>query len=74
MKVFNTPLEEVRTQLRRENYPEAIWPRLLDIKTYQYTKEEVEKLLALCRQKIAEREDVKNTTVVQMWKNNLTEL
>jgi DNA topoisomerase-2 len=74
MKVFNTPLEEVRTQLRRENYPEAIWPRLLDIKTYQYTKEEVEKLLALCRQKIAEREGVKNTTVVQMWKNNLTEL
>jgi len=72
--VFNTPLAQIHEQLRREKYDELIWPKLLDIKTYQYTREEVERLTALCRQKQSERDTVKSTTVVQMWKNNLSDL
>jgi DNA topoisomerase-2 len=74
LQVFNTPLANIHEQLRREKYDETIWPKLLDIKTYQYTREEVERLTALCRQKQAERDTVKSTTVVQMWKNNLSDL
>jgi DNA topoisomerase-2 len=51
-----------------------MWSKLLDIKTYQYTKEEVAKLQALCRAKTAERDALKTTTVVQLWKNNLRDL
>jgi DNA topoisomerase-2 len=72
--VFNTPLAQIETQLRREKYDEAIWSKLLDIKTYQYTREEVTKLRDLCTAKIAEREKVKATPVAQMWKNNLHDL
>jgi len=74
LQVFNTPLANIHEQLRREKYDETIWPKLLDIKTYQYTREEVERLTVLCRQKQAERDTVKSTTVVQMWKNNLSDL
>jgi DNA topoisomerase-2 len=72
--VFNTPLAQIESQLRREKYDESIWSKLLDIKTYQYTREEVVKLQDLCTAKIAEREKVKVTPVAQMWKNNLHEL
>jgi DNA topoisomerase-2 len=72
--VFNTPLAQIESQLRREKYDETIWSKLLDIKTYQYTREEVTKLRDLCTAKIAEREKVKATPVAQMWKNNLHDL
>jgi DNA topoisomerase-2 len=74
LQVFNTPLEQIHAQLRREKYDEALWPKLLDIKTYQYTKEEVAKLEALCAAKKEEHARLKATSVVQLWKNNLSEI
>jgi len=46
----------------------------MDIKTYQYTKEEVTKLEALCESKRGEHARLKATSVVQLWKNNLGEI
>ena len=74
IQVLNIPLEEIRNQLRAENFKDDIWSKLLDIKTYQYTREEVLKLKDLCDQRVREREQLKATSVVQMWKNNLREL
>lgn len=74
MHVFNMPLAQIHFQLTREKYAEAIWPKLLDIKTYQYTKEEVDKLLALVSKRQEERATLKATSVVQLWKNNLSEI
>jgi DNA topoisomerase-2 len=74
LHVFNTPLEQIHAQLRREKYAEALWPKLMDIKTYQYTKEEVAKLEALCATKRQEHAHLKATSVVQLWKNNLGEI
>ena len=74
MQVFNVPLEQIHNQLRREKFAEAIWPKLLDIKTYQYTKEEVKKLNAGRQQKVDERAALKAMSVVHMWKNNLNNL
>ena len=74
MTVLNVPLAHIQTQLRREKYDEAIWPKLLDIKTYQYTKEEVDKLTALVAKRQSERAALKATSVTQMWINNLGEL
>jgi DNA topoisomerase-2 len=74
IQVLNIPLDEIKNQLRSENFKEDIWSKLLDIKTYQYTREEVLKLKDLCEQRVREREQLKATTVVQMWKNNLREL
>jgi DNA topoisomerase II len=72
--VFNVPLVQIQQQLAREKYDETIWSKLLDIKTYQYTKEEVQKLETLCAAKQKERAQLKATSVVQLWKNNLSEL
>jgi DNA topoisomerase-2 len=74
LHVFNVPLEQIHAQLRREKYDENLWPKLMDIKTYQYTKEEVVKLEALCTTKRQEHARLKALTVVQMWKNNLGEI
>ena len=74
IQVLNVPLEEIHSQLRAENFKEELWPKMLDIKTYQYTREEVLKLKELCERRVAERDVLKNTSVFQMWKNNLSEL
>ena len=74
MHVFNVPLEQIHFQLRREKYAETLWPKLLDTKTYQYTKEEVDKLMALISKRQTERATLKATSVTQMWINNITEL
>jgi DNA topoisomerase-2 len=74
MHVLNVPLEQIHHQLRREKYAEALWPKLMDIKTYQYTKEEVDKLMALIAKRQGERAALKATSVTQMWINNLDEL
>jgi DNA topoisomerase-2 len=74
IQVLNIPLEDIHAQLRSENFREELWTRLLDIKTYQYTREEVLKLKELCAAKNLEREQLKATSVVQMWKNNLRDL
>ena len=74
MHIFNVPLDQIHSQLRREKYDEAIWPKLLDIKTYQYTTEEVQKLEALVAKRQADRAALKATSVTQMWVNNLDEL
>ena len=74
IQVLNVPLDEIHAQLRSENFKEDLWSKLLDIKTYQYTREEVLKLKDLCERRVAERDVLKNTSVSQMWKNNLSEL
>jgi len=72
--VFNQSIETIKRQLKEEVYAEAIWSKLLETKTYEYTLEEVEKLQNLCIQKQNEREIVKGTTVFQMWEKNLREM
>jgi DNA topoisomerase-2 len=74
IQVFNQPIDEIHTQLREEVYAESIWSKLLDIKTYQYTAEEVEKLKRLCEVRKGERDALKATSVVQMWEKNLSDL
>lgn len=74
IQVFNTPMDQIHSQLKRENYEEAFWPKLLDIRTAQYSKEEVAKLEAICHAKQTEYTALKTTTVTQMWKNNLSAL
>ena len=74
IQVLNIPLDEIKAQLRAENFKEDLWMKFLDIKTYQYTREEVLKLKDLCERRVVERDALKNTSVSQMWKNNLSEL
>jgi DNA topoisomerase-2 len=46
----------------------------MDIKTYQYVAEEVKRLQDLVAKRKAERDALKATSVIQLWKNNLSEL
>ena len=74
LKVLNCPLLSIQKQLKAAEFSDEIWSKLLDIKTYQYTKEEVEKLGALITKRTQDRDSLKATSVVQLWKNNLGEL
>ena len=71
---MNAPLLEIQKQLTAAQFADEIWTKLMDIKTYQYTKEEVEKLMALIAKRRQDRDALKATSVVQLWKNNLSEL
>jgi len=71
IQIMNVPKDRVQDQLRHLNFQNEFWNKLLDVKTYQYTKEEVDDLMALCRGKTVERETLKNTSVTELWKNNL---
>lgn len=73
-RVMNVPLAEIEEQMKRNGFAEAIRPKLMDIKTYQYTREEVAKLEALCTSKRQEHTKLFSTSVVQLWKNNLSEI
>jgi DNA topoisomerase-2 len=73
-RVMNVPLADIEEQMMRNGFAEAIRPKLLDIKTYQYTREEVTKLEALCTSKRQEHTKLAATSVVQLWKNNLSEI
>lgn len=74
LRVMNVPLSQIHDQLRVAKFKEDYWEKLMDIKTYQYTREEVEKLAALVTKRKADRDALKATSVLQMWKNNLGEL
>ena len=71
---MNVPLAEIQKQMVAHKFSEEIRPKLLDIKTYQYTREEVQKLEALCAARKREHAQLHGTSVVQMWKNNLGEI
>jgi len=74
IKVLNEPLEQVKSQLRKRKFEEDYVPKLLDIKTYNYTQEEVQKLIELDARRRRDLETLKATSVLQMWKNNLSDL
>ena len=74
IKVMNTPLVQIQAQLKTAQFKDEIWSKLMDIKTYQYTKEEVDKLMALIEKRTRDRNALKATSVVQLWKNNLSEV
>jgi DNA topoisomerase II len=74
LKVLNTPLAQVQSQLAAAQFKDEIWEKLLDIKTFQYVAEEVQKLRDLVARRKAERDALKATSVTQLWKNNLSEL
>jgi DNA topoisomerase-2 len=74
IRVMNTLLIDIQNQLKAAKFDEAIWVKLMDIKTYQYTKEEVDKLTALIAKRTHDRQVLKGTSVVDLWKNNLSQL
>ena len=74
LKVLNVPLAQVQAQLTKAQFKDGIWEKLMDIKTYQYVAEEVKRLQDLVAKRKADRDVLKATSVVQLWKNNLSEL
>ena len=74
IKVLNEPLDSVKSQMRKRKFEEEYVPKLLDIKTYNYTQEEVAKLETLAAKRHSDLQILKSTSVVQMWKNNLSQL
>jgi DNA topoisomerase II len=74
LKVLNVPLAQVQAQLAKAQFKDEIWEKLMDIKTYQYVAEEVRRLQDLVAKRKAERDALKATSVIQLWKNNLSEL
>jgi DNA topoisomerase-2 len=73
-RVMNVPLADIEKQMAKHKFAEDIRPKLMDIKTYQYTREEVQKLEAACATRKREHAQLHGTTVVQLWKNNLSEI
>jgi DNA topoisomerase-2 len=65
LKLLNVPLAHVQSQLASAKFKDEIWEKLLDIKTFQYVAEEVQKLRDMVARRKAERDALKATSVVQ---------
>ena len=74
LRVMNVPLAEVQAQLKRAQFKDEIWEKLLDIKTYQYVSEEVTRLKELVVKRTAERDALKGKTVINIWKSDLVNI
>jgi len=74
LPVLGVPLSRVQGSLKAMEFAEQIWGKLMDIKTYNYTLEEVQKLNTLCAHKAAERDALKGRTIVELWKTDLAAL
>ena len=71
---MNLPLSDIHDQLRRAQFSNEIWAKLLDIRTIQYTREEVDKLHALCKEKQSQRDGLKATSILDLWKFDLRDV
>ena len=74
LRVMNLPLSDIHDQLRRAQFSNEIWAKLLDIRTIQYTREEVDKLHALCKEKQSQRDGLKATSILDLWKFDLRDV
>ena len=71
IKIFKVCKSDIQVQLQNGEFHEKYWDRLLNIKTYQYSNEEVQSLVDLCSKKKNEYDIIKKTSVSQFWKKDL---
>jgi hypothetical protein len=57
--------------MKRHAIDEKYWDDLLNIKTYQYTQEEIEKLNRQVRESNSELQKTTQTTIADMWKYDI---
>ncbi len=69
--IFRQSKKDIEKNLEKHNLPTKFWDHLFNIKTYQYTCEEIEKLNNQVNDITTELDIVTNTTVSDMWKNDL---
>jgi DNA topoisomerase-2 len=74
MQVFLRPRADIENDMARAKFAKAYWSKMLDIKTYQYTREETDSLLAKVRATNDECVATKAMRVADMWKLNLSVL
>ena len=71
IKVFRQTRSQIEQSMKRHAIDEKYWDDLLNIKTYQYTQEEIEKLNRQVRESNSELQKTTQTTIADMWKYDI---
>jgi DNA topoisomerase-2 len=71
IKVFRQTRSQIEQSMKRHSIDEKYWDDLLNIKTYQYTQEEIEKLNRQVREADSELQKTTQTTISDMWKYDI---
>ena len=76
IKVFRQTVSHLNAQITQHQFPtvEGTHDYLLNIKTYQYTREHSDKLKQEAVKTRTELVELQKMTVTQLWQNNLSEL
>lgn len=71
IEIFRKSKTQIQQSMKSNAISEEYWNECLSVKTYQYTSEEIEKLnkeMTECRKKL---ETIQQTSIADMWKNDL---
>ena len=71
IEIFRRTKKQIEDGMRLNGLDEKHWDALMNIKTYQYTLEEIEKLNKQVEESRNELEVINTTTIADMWKNDL---
>ena len=71
IKVFRQSRTQIEQSMKMFDIDEHYWTDLLNIKTYQYTQEEIEKLNNQVKESESELQKTTQTSVADMWKYDI---
>jgi DNA topoisomerase-2 len=72
IEIFRRTKKQIEDAMKVNNLEEKHHDSLLNIKTYQYTLEEIEKLQKQLEESRSELDTINTTTIADMWKNDLS--
>lgn len=71
IKIFRQTREIIQQSMKRHGIEENYWDDCLNIKTYMYTLEEIQKLEKRIEETTNEFDSLSKLTIADMWKNDL---
>ncbi len=74
IEIFRKSKAQIQESMKTHKIPEKFWEDCLNVKTYQYTNEEIEKLNRQISENRTELRLIEETTIADMWKNDLLAL
>lgn len=72
IRVFMRKKNQIQEDMKAREIDEEYWELLMNIKTYQYTEEELENLANQIRKLEDEFDELRNTRVTELWKTDIS--
>ena len=69
--IFRRSKKQIEESMKKNGIDEKYWDDMLNIKTYQYTTEEIEKMNKTTEETKTKIDEITRTTIADMWKYDI---